>query len=282
MSQVDLHLHSTASDGRLSPAEVVRQSAKLGLTVIAITDHDSVGGIAAALEAARAFPQLRVIPGVELNTDVPGGEVHVLGYFIDYTNAKLLGELKESQGSRETRAKKMLVKLGQLGIHIDWDRVKELAGEGSIGRPHVAQAMFEKGYVTSIRDAFNKYIGQGGPAYVEREKKTPVAAAQLVLEAGGLPVLGHPFTAAEPENMIITLKEVGLVGMEVYYNNYTLKETNELLRLARKYDLIATGGSDYHGLDNTSETMIGGVAVPMESVEQLLALAKQHDRRFIS
>ncbi|MBI2829805.1 MAG: PHP domain-containing protein [Chloroflexi bacterium] len=281
ISQVDLHLHSTASDGRLSSAEVVRRSAELGLTVIAITDHDSVDGIAPALEAAKDFPQLRVIPGVELNTDVPGGEVHVLGYFIDDTNVKLLIELKESQGSREMRAQKMIAKLGRLGIHIEWERVKELAGEGSIGRPHVAQAILEKGYVTSIRDVFNKYIGQGGPAYVEREKKTPVAAVQLVLEAGGIPVLGHPFTAAEPESMIIVLKEVGLVGMEVYYNDYTPNQTRELLRLAKKYDLIATGGSDYHGLDNTSETMIGGVAVPMESVEKLLAVARQRNCRFV-
>ena len=166
MAKIDLHLHSTASDGRLSPAEVVRESARLGLMAIALTDHDSVDGIAAALEAGKDFPNLLVIPGVEINTDVPGGEVHILGYFIDYTDPKLLATLGESRDSRETRGKRMVEKLEQLGVHIEWRRVKEIAGDGVIGRPHVAQALLEKGYISSIRDAFSKYNGQGGPAFL--------------------------------------------------------------------------------------------------------------------
>jgi len=282
VARVDLHLHSTASDGRLSPAEVVGESASRGLVVIALADHDTVDGIALALEAAQAFPQLRVIPCVEISTDVPGGEVHVLGYFIDYTNPELLVALEEFRNSRQRRAQKIIAKLGELGIHIEWQRVKELAGSGSIGRPHLAQAMLEKGYIASVREAFDKYISQGGPAYVEREKKTPVEAVELILQANGLPVLAHPLTVNDPEGMIIELRAAGLVGVETYYNGYTIGEINKLVSLAGRYGLIATGGSDYHGLDASSETMIGGAPVPMEAAEQLIALAEQRNLKFVT
>ncbi len=275
MAKVDLHLHSTASDGRLSPADIVRQAAEQGLSVIAIADHDSIDGIAPALVATRAFPRLKVIPGVEINTDVPDGEVHILGYFIDYTNHKLQGPLEGLRNSRLKRGQRMVAKLKNLGIHIDWERVREIAGEGSIGRPHIAQAMLEKGYVTSFKEAFDKYISRGGPAYVEREKMSPVEAVELVLKANGLPVMAHPLTTNNLETMITELEAAGLVGIEAYYNGYTADEISRLVRLADKYGLIATGGSDYHGLEATNETVIGGVDVPMESVERLIALAEQ-------
>ncbi len=275
MSKVDLHIHSSVSDGRLSPADIVHKAAELGLTIIAIADHDSVDGIAPALVAAQAFPRLKVIPCVEISTDVPNGEVHVLGYFIDYTDHKLEATLKRFRNSREQRAQGMITKLEALGIHIEWQRVQEIAGSGSIGRPHIAQAMLEKGYIALLKEAFTKYIGRGGPAYVEREKLTPVEAVELVLRASGLPVLAHPFTTDDPETMVIELKAAGLVGLEAYYNGYTAEEINELLSLANKYNLIATGGSDYHGLDTGTETMIGGADVPMESAKRLIALAEQ-------
>ena len=273
MTKVDLHIHSTASDGRLAPAEIVRQAAAQGLSVIAITDHDSVAGVAPALVAAKAFPWLKVIAGVEINTDVPQGEGHVLGYFIDYTNHELQATLERLRHSRLKRAQGMIAKLKNLGIHIEWQRVQEIAGSGSIGRPHIAQAMLEKGYITSLKEAFNNYISRGGPAYVEREKMTPVEAVELVLKANGLPVLAHPLTVNNVETMINELKAAGLVGIEAYYNGYNSDEIRRLVSLAEKYGLITTGGSDYHGLDAANETMIGGVAVPMESVERLIALA---------
>ena len=275
MSKVDLHIHSTASDGRFSPADIVQKAAERRLAFIAIADHDSVAGIVPALAAAKAFPWLRVIPSIEISTDVPHGEAHVLGYFIDYTSHKLLATLARFRDSRRKRAQGMVAKLEKLGIHIEWQRVQEIAGSGTMARPHIAQAMLEKGYITSLKEAFTKYISQGGPAYVEREKMTPVEAVALILGANGLPVLAHPFTVNNPEMVIIELKAAGMVGIEAYYGDYSADEVSRLVNLADRHNLIATGGSDYHGLDASSETMIGGVDVPTESVERLIALAEQ-------
>jgi len=275
MPKADLHIHSTASDGRLSPADVVRKAAKHGLSVIAITDHDTIDGIASALITAKGFRGLKVIPGIELSTDVPQGEVHVLGYFIDYTDHEFQAILEGLRNSRLKRAQGMVAKLKNLGIHIDWERVQEIAGEGSIGRPHIAQAMLEKGYISSLKEAFDKYISRDGPAYVEREKMTPVEAVELILKFNGLPVLAHPFTSNNTKTLVAELKIAGLVGIETYYDGYTADEISELVSLANRYNLVTTGGSDYHGLEAANETIIGGVDVPMESVERLIALAKQ-------
>ena len=270
--RIDLHIHTSASDGKFSPEDIVHSSAKLGLTVIAICDHDSVGGITTALKTARGFSQIRVIAGVEVSTYAPGSEAHLLGYFIDYTDPELKATLANLRSSRRQRAKRTITKLKGLDVHISWQRVQEIASGGSIGRPHIAQAMLEKGYITSLKEAFTKYIGPKGPAYIERQKITPPEAVALITKAGGLPVLAHPLTVNDPEVMIAELKTAGLVGLEVHYNGYTEDERNSLARLAEKYDLIATGGSDYHGLDDGAETMIGGTYVPKESAEKLIAL----------
>ena len=275
MGKVDLHLHSSVSDGKFSPAEVVRKSAEAGLTVIAITDHDNVDGIAPALEAAKEFPRLRVIPGVEISTEEPDGEVHVLGYFIDYSHGELLDTLKDMRDSRHKRAKQMVDKLAALGLPVDWQRVQEIAGTGTIGRPHIAQALLEKGYIATIKESFDKYIAWGGPAYVEREKITPAEAVELILRARGLPVFAHPFTSNDPEALVARLKESGLVGIEVYYGEYDAEKIQRLANLASKYNLISTGGSDYHGLDDSAETKIGGADVPLAAAEKLIALAGQ-------
>ena len=268
----DLHLHTTASDGRLSPEDVVRTAAELGLAVISITDHDSVEGIAPALKAAENHPPLRVIPGVECSTDVPRGEVHVLGYFIDYSNPELVIKLAAFRNSRKVRAQKMIEKLAAMGINIEWNRVEDIAGAGSVGRPHIAQAMLEKSYVPSLKEAFNRYIGREAPAYVEREKMTPEEVVQLITRVGGLAVLAHPADVDDLEHLIPRLQRVGLVGIEVYYNNYPLRTTQYLASLAHKHALVATGGSDFHGMDSATETPIGGVAIPREGVERLFAL----------
>jgi len=274
VSKVDLHIHSTVSDGRFSPTEIVRKAAERGLTIIALADHDSVDGIVPALSATKAFPWLKVIPAVEISTDVPQGEIHVLGYFIDYTDHELQATLRKFRNSRRERAQGMVAKLGKLGIHVDWQRVQEIAGGSSMGRPHIAQAMLEKGYIASFKEAFTRYISRGGPAYVEREKMTPAEAVELILRASGLPVLAHPLTINDLETVIIELKAAGLVGIEAHYNDYTTDEINRLVSLADRYNLIATGGSDYHGLDDAAETMIGGAEVPMGSAERLMALAE--------
>ena len=203
--------------------------------------------------------------------------MHILGYFIDYNNTRLKTALADSRNSRRERAKAMIARLNELNIDIDWQQVQQIAGSSTIGRPHIAQVMLDRGYIKSFKEAFDKYIGLGGPAYVERHKITPPQAVTLLKEANGLPVLAHPFTVNKPEALIVELKAAGLVGIEVYYNDYSEDERNILARLADKHNLITTGGSDYHGLDDSTETMLGDANVPPESAEQLIALAKQQE-----
>jgi predicted metal-dependent phosphoesterase TrpH len=272
-ARIDLHIHTSASDGKFSPEAIVNKAAGLGLSVIAICDHDTVNGIAAALKAA-AGTGLKVIPGVEMSTHAPGSEVHLLGYFVDHTHPGLLAALAGLRNSRRERAQAMIARLNGLGIHINWQRVQQIAGAGSVGRPHIAQAILEKGYVASFKEVFTSYLGFGGPAYVERQKMTPQEAIAMIIKSGGLPVLAHPTTVSDPEKMIAELKAAGLVGIEVYYNNYTDEQRNSLARLAAKYNLIATGGSDYHGLGE-DETMLGEASVPPQSAEQLITRRQQ-------
>jgi predicted metal-dependent phosphoesterase TrpH len=275
VSRVDLHVHSTASDGKYSPAAIIGKAAEIGLKVISLTDHDSIEGIIPALKAVKAFPGLTFIPGVEISTDLADGEAHILGYFIDYTSRELEKELEKFRESRMGRGRGMVAKLGELGIKIDWARVQEIAGDGAIGRPHIAQAMLEKGYITSFEEAFDKYIGHGGPAYVEREKITPEEAVALIVRSKGLPVLAHPFTVKKPEAILKSLKAAGLIGIEAYYKDNTPAATAATLKLAKKYGLIPTGGTDYHGIGDSREIMLGGTEVPMKAAEQLIAMAEK-------
>ena len=275
MSLVDLHVHSTASDGKYAPEAIVSKAAGLGLKYLSLTDHDTIDGIGPALEAVKNFPGLTFIPGVELSTDLADGEAHILGYFIDYTSPELKKELEKFRNSRSIRARRMVEKLADLGLEIDWSRVQQIAGDGAIGRPHVAQAMLEKGYVKTFGEAFDKYIGHGGTAYVEREKITPEEAVALILRCKGLPVLAHPFTVKDPEAMVITLKKAGLIGIEAYYKDNTPEKTEDTLKLAEKYGLIATGGTDYHGIDENREVMLGGVEVPVAAAQKLIEMAKK-------
>jgi len=272
--KVDLHVHTSASDGRFSPEEIVSKAVKLGVNTLAICDHDNTDGVVPAMQAAaNAFPQLTVIPGVEISTYAPGSEVHILGYFIDINDSRLKSALADSRNSRLGRAKAMIAKLNELGIDIDWQQVKNIAGNSTVGRPHIARAMLEKGYIKTFNEAFDKCIGLGGPAYVERHKLTPAQAVTLVKEAKGLPVLAHPFTIDDPQGLIVELKAAGLAGIEVYYNNYSADKRSELARMAARHNLIATGGSDYHGIDESTETMLGDAGTPAECAEKLLALA---------
>jgi predicted metal-dependent phosphoesterase TrpH len=280
VSQVDLHVHSSASDGRFSPEEIIKKAAAQGLKYLALTDHDTVAGIPPALAATRAFPGLTFIPGVEISTEVEAGEVHVLGYYIDFTSHLLLKELDRFHFSRVGRAKGMVDNLAKLGIDIDWARVQALAGDAAIGRPHVARAMLEKGYINTFEEAFEKYIGRGGPAYVERDKTTPAEAVALILRAGGLPVLAHPYTAGDPEKLVRDLKAAGLVGVEAYYKDSSRENTAAMIRLAGELGLIATGGSDYHGIAEMNEVGIGAVDVPLAAAEKLIALAQKQKSKF--
>lgn len=274
MSLVDLHIHTTASDGRLGPTDAVALAARRGVRVMAITDHDTVDGVLPALRAAQSFPSLRVISGVEMSTDVSQGEVHVLGYFVDYRNPELLAVLTDLTNSREARAQRMVTKLADMGLHVKWEHIRKLAGGGSIGPPHIAQAMFEEGLVSSFREAFDKYIGRNCPAYAEREKMTPVMVGKLLTRVGALPVLAHPADIDDLDAMVIQLKGVGLVGMEAYYGNYPPDVMERLVAVADKHGLIPSGGSDFHGFSTADVGVeLGSVDVPVGSAERLIALA---------
>lgn len=274
MSQVDLHIHSNYSDGKFSPAELIAKAALLGLKVMAISDHDSVDGIPSAVEAAKAYLDLIFIPAVEISTDVSNGEIHVLGYFIDYTSPDLLNKLRKMRESRVERARKMVNKLADMGMKLEWTRIQQIAQSSSVGRPHIAQAMQEKGYIASFKEAFNKYLGRNGPAYVERDKMTPVEAVKLIIDSGGLAVFAHPITYRDYKTAIIDMVTAGLVGVEAYYNNSTKEDIRKVVALADKYNLIPTGGSDFHGID-PAEVPLGGVEVPLSSAERLIALANE-------
>lgn len=269
--KVDFHLHTTASDGALSPAQLVALAASQGLEVIAITDHDSVEGIEEALEAARPYPGLTIIPGVEVSTDIPGDEVHILGYFVDHRSPNLQAALAQQRAYRLERAQKMVDKLAGLGLPISLERVLELAGRGSVGRPHIAQALLEKGYISSLSQAFNQYIGRNGPAYVEKEKITPAQVVSLVSQGGGLPALAHPADMLNLETQLVDLKAAGLAGLEAYYSGYSSQTSRRLEALAHRFGLLTSGGSDYHGLNQSQEGLPGSVAVPERAVRQLLA-----------
>ncbi|MFH1651925.1 MAG: PHP domain-containing protein [Chloroflexota bacterium] len=275
MGKADLHVHSTASDGRYRPEEIVAKAAALGITALALADHDSVDGVAPALESARAFPDLTFIPNVEISTETDAGEIHILGYYLDYRDAELLTRLEGFRNSRLNRARKMLEKLEGLGMPLSWERVQEFAGTGAIGRPHVAQAMLEKGYITTFREAFDKYISHGGPAYVPRDKMTPAEAVALVVRARGLPGLAHPFTVNKLDTLLPELKAAGLEALEVYYDSYTPEQRQALGELARRFRLVPTGGSDYHGLEGMNETMLGEAGVPEKAVEKLRQRAEE-------
>lgn len=272
----DLHIHTTASDGRLSPEEVVQRAASLGLSVIAITDHDSVEGVRPALAEARKFPHLLVIPGVELSCE-DEQEIHLLGYFLDIDHPGLRSKLSSLYDSRVNRGKQILSKLANLGLNLDWEHVLALAHGGSVGRPHIAQAMLEKGYISSIREAFEKYIGQDGPAYVRRERLTPTEAVKLITEAGGLPVMAHPAGTPAIESFLSELKRHGLVGVEAFYPGYSEETTQRLRLLSQRHGFVVTGGTDFHGFESPP-IEIGQISPPEEELKRFLELARLRGR----
>lgn len=279
--EVDLHTHTTVSDGVLEPEALVEMAASCGVRYLGITDHDATDGLPRALSKAREFPSITVIPGVELSTDVSSGEVHLLGYLMEYEDPGFQATLEKFRDSRKVRASRMVKKLCAMGLHIEWEKVLEHAGDGSIGRPHVAQALVEKGYVSSVQEAFARYIGRDGPAYAERDKLTPAQAVELLTSVNGLPVLAHPGDVPDLDGLSRELKEAGLVGMEVYYDHYPPEMVQRLARVAKRFDLVPCGGSDYHGEGLGARTDLGSVDVPVESALKLLAMASSRADRTV-
>lgn len=275
---VDLHTHSTASDGIYPPSELLRQAHEIGLRVLALTDHDTTNGLDEAAEVAQRFG-IDFIPGIEFNTTMKNDEIHVLGYYLEYQRPAFQATLEILRDARERRGQRIVERLNQHGIAISWDRVRHIA-QGAVGRPHVAMALMEAGYVSSIPEAFAKYIGKGGPGYVPRYKLAPVDAIRLIRSANGLPVMAHPLTTPGLDELrawLPQLVENGLVGLETYYGPYSEAEVAELHRLADEYHLIPTGGSDFHG-PGIHPTPLGGRFVPHEAVSRLKAEAEKRAR----
>ncbi len=266
----DFHTHSIHSDGKLSPEALAAMAARNGVRVMALSDHDSTAGVRQMANSLDRFG-VRLIPGVELSTDIPGSEIHVLGYFMNIDDAHFQSELLRFREGRLGRGMRMIEKLRELGMDVSWERVQEIAGDASVGRPHVAQHMVERGYVQSIPEAFDKYISRNGPAYAERDKLTPADAVALIRGAGGIASVAHPQYTPNVEETLGELKEQGLTGMEVYYKDLSPDKVEFLLAIARKLGLLPTGGSDFHGLGNPGEREPGLIPMPDHAVEALLA-----------
>ncbi|MDA8233472.1 MAG: PHP domain-containing protein [Clostridia bacterium] len=258
---IDLHVHTTASDGTLTPGELVALAREKGLRAVAITDHDTVDGVGEALEAGSRLG-IEVIPGVEISVDHKGGEMHILGYYFNPQSPYLLEQLNLLQEYRNQRNPKMVDRLNQLGLKVTLEELEGEAGGKVIGRPHLASLMVKKGYVRTKQEAFDRYLATGKPAYFKKEKLTPAEGIELVTKAGGLAVLAHPKylkEAAQPQQLAELLEELkgfGLKGIEAYYSAHKPKETACYLELAGKLGLVVTGGSDFHGA-NKPEINLG-------------------------
>ncbi|WP_347490913.1 PHP domain-containing protein [Desulfoscipio sp. XC116] len=270
----DLHIHTTSSDGASTPEEVVRMAAHAKLRAVAITDHDTMEGIRPArLEAASQG--IDILDGVELSTESDGFEVHILAYCIDPENTGFQEHLTVFRNARLIRAQKIVAKLQHMGIDISFQQVLKLAGPGSVGRPHIAQALLTIGKTNNITEAFEHYIGVGKPAYEPRLKYHSAEMVKLVRELGGVPVLAHPGISCG-EDLIISLIDAGLQGLEVYHPKHSRAMEDYYLRLCRTYGLAATGGSDFHGPGVTGHGRLGEARVPYAAVLRLRELAAKN------
>ena len=274
---VDLHSHTTASDGMLPPRELVRLAARHGVRVLAITDHDSTDGLREAMAEAREHGPLTIVPGIEINCDVPGAEIHVLGYLIDWETEWFQRFLHAQRQERRARVTRIAEKLTELGMPIDPAEVFALVKEGAAGRPHVARVMVEHGYVKSVREAFDRYLHAGGAANVPRRRLTPVEAVEVIRRARGVPVLAHPGLAGRDE-LIPELVSAGLMGLETYYPEHSAAQTALYRDMCTRLGLIATGGSDFHGPQIGHAAHPGTPAIPLAVWDELRAKAGEARR----
>ena len=277
---IDLHTHSTASDGSFSPTELVKLAKEMGLRALALTDHDTIEGLEEFIKTGKEL-DLETVPGTELSAYFEKGTLHILGYFIDFHSPKLKDRLKKLQEARAERNPKIVKKLQALGSPITYEEVVAISGGGQIGRPHFAKLLLQKGIVKTFDEAFECFLKKGAPAYVEKDKIFPRECLEIILEAGGIPVLAHPFTLHLEndalEAFVKQLKDWGLRGIEAYYTEHTPAQTAFYLKLAEKYGLCVTGGSDFHG-KNKPEIKLGlgygNLRVPYRLLERLKEVAK--------
>lgn len=269
----DLHVHTTASDGTLKPAEVVRRAADSGLVAVAITDHDSIEGISEALAAAQDLAgRISVIPGVELSAVHGSLDVHILGYFIDHSDPHLRTHLSDLRAARLHRARAIVEALDAAGYELSLDEVMKLSDGGAVGRSHVARALVHRGHVADVSDAFRRLLGRGRPFYVPKDVRTPSAVLRVILEAGGIPVLAHPGVTGADE-LIPGLVAEGLAGLEAYHSEHEPGEQLRYANLALELGLLVTGGTDYHG-PAAPNPDLGSVAMPDSVLTALFAAGK--------
>lgn len=249
---IDLHSHTTASDGSMTPTDLVRHASDLGLSALGIADHDTVGGLEEATTAAAARG-LELVPCIEISVDYPQGEFHLLGYYVDFRNPEFLGRIQYLQDNRVNRNAVMVRKMQELGFAITMEDILAESGGGQVGRPHMGRALMKKGYVSSVQEAFDRYLADGKPLHVPKVKLSPAEAIDLVHSAGGVAVVAHPKymeypTERELEEEVTRLKACGLDGLECYYSQHSEAETAQYLRLAERLHLLVTAGSDFHGV----------------------------------
>ena len=273
---IDLHIHTTESDGTLTPSQVVRYAKEKGLKAVAITDHDTIHGNEEAIKEGISAG-VEVIPGVEISVDYSPGTMHMLGYFITTEDPILNEKLALLQDSRADRNPRIIEKLNKLGLSLTYDEVVQVSGGGQVGRPHMAQVLMKKGYTKSIKEAFDKYLGKGAPAYLDKFRLSAVEAITMITDAGGIPVLAHPFTlfcksSYELDALVKKLVNQGLQGLEVYYSEHDERKTSSYKLLAKRYNLAITGGSDFHGKNMKGidlGTGRGKLKIPYTALENL-------------
>jgi predicted metal-dependent phosphoesterase TrpH len=250
MSRIDLHTHTNFSDGSFSPTALVKLAHQKGLNILAITDHDTTEGLTEAMEAVQGLP-LELIPGIELSTEFQGRETHILGYFIDLSDSQFQTRLERLRATRLDRIHQILDRLNTLNMEISLAEVEQIAGSGTIGRPHIAQLLIEKGYVKGMKEAFDRFLGVRGTAYVRRAVPEAAEIITWITDAGGIPILAHPYweglNADETVVSCRKLVEQGLRGLEVFYGAFSARQISLNLQLTRQFDLLVTGGSDFHG-----------------------------------
>jgi len=273
---IDLHIHSTFSDGSLTPSEIVARAKSIGLSAVALTDHDTCGGVEQFLAAGRTAG-IETLGGVEISVEFRGHTVHILGYGIDPAHERLTQTLEKIVSGRDDRNERIIRKLQLLGVRIEMEEVRAVAGEQVVGRPHIAQVLINKGVVGNFNEAFERFLGRGRPAYCERFRLEPEPAIALISEAGGLAVLAHPvyIGLGSPEALasaVARWKEAGLAGIEAYYPDHSEEQTRFYIELAERFDLLITGGTDFHGAIRPEVSLgwgRGALRVPYALFERL-------------
>jgi 3',5'-nucleoside bisphosphate phosphatase len=265
-SPIDLHTHTTASDGTLSPQELVEKAVTSGIRYLGIADHDTTNGLAAAIDESTRWPDITVIPAVELSaTSTEGGDFHLLGYCIDSTSEPLQRTLDEFRRDRESRVERIVQRLRDHGVDITLDQVEANAAGGAVSRAHIGRVLIDLGEVQTITEAFSRWLGKNKPAFVPRKPLAAGEAVRLIRDSGGFAVLAHPLTMGDYTRQLPELIDAGLAGLESYYGPYSPEDRAMLAELAVRHGLIATGGSDYHGPDHREGRELGHAGVP-ESV----------------